>query len=269
MKSSSNVMPVLFLGHGSPMCVITDNPYRQAWIKIGKTLPKPSAILCISAHWESADMEVATTDSPATIYDFYGFPEALYAIKYPVAGAPALIDKVRAHWELADGSKTTTPIIANPYQGLDHGAWAVLMSLFPNADIPVAQMSLSRNLSVEAHNQVAQSLGALRDEGILVVASGNITHNLRLLDARPQAPAMAWAKDFDQTIAQALINQDTDTLIHYHTQPSAKLAVPTREHYLPLLYPAAMRRKKDTLKFFAEGFDMGSISMRSFILSED
>jgi 4,5-DOPA dioxygenase extradiol len=252
-------MPTIFVGHGSPMHVLTENKYRNSWVELGLSLPKPRAILCISAHWETATPELCTAQQPETIHDFYGFPSELYEITYPAPGAPFLLEEIRS----LTGQKSVSP---NSNWGLDHGAWSVLCSLFPKADIPVTQLSLAKSFSFADHFAFASQLTPLRHSGVMVVCSGNITHNLRLLgDNKP----VEWALDFDAYVTRAIVNNDTDALIDYRAAGnSSHLAVPTAEHYIPVLYAAGLREQADTLRFFVEGFDLGSLSMRSFVLEQ-
>jgi 4,5-DOPA dioxygenase extradiol len=245
-------MPALFIGHGSPMNAITDNPFRALWRELGYTLPRPRAVLCVSAHWETAAPMVCTADPPKTIHDFGGFPPALSAVRYPAPGRPALAQRIRA---LADGE-----VSLNPGWGLDHGAWQVLMHLFPAADVPVVQLSLARSYTAAQHLDLARKLSVLRGEGVLILGSGNIVHNLRQIGG---SGTPVWAIDFDTAVAKAIENQDLQALADYGALPGAALAVPTPEHYWPLLYVLATRHADDRLLFLSERFDLGSISMRS------
>jgi 4,5-DOPA dioxygenase extradiol len=252
-----NRMPAIFIGHGNPMNAITDNPYKDAWVALGKTLPRPNAILCISAHWQTRGTQVCVAKQPKTIHDFGGFPAELFAQQYPAPGAPAYAETTQAL--LPNGIVT-----GSDNWGLDHGAWTILQSLFPKADVPVFQLSLDMNLDFAAHFALAQQLASLRERGVMVIGSGNIVHNLRLLN--PQGGIPDWAINFDHYIKVALETGDDDALIHIErTGESAKLAVPSDEHYLPLLYIAAMRHANDTMHFLTENFDLGSLSMRSVI----
>lgn len=252
-------MPVLFIGHGSPMHIIEENGFRNDWIRIGQGLPAPRAILCVSAHWETQHPELCTAAHPRTIHDFYGFPQQLYEMSYPAPGAPFLLDEIAA---LAEDVR----LAANDEWGLDHGAWSVLRALFPDANIPVAQLSLAQAFSPADHVRFARQLAPLRHAGIMVICSGNITHNLRRLSASGIAP---WALQFDSYVAHALTRNDLEALIDYRAAGEAsQLAVPTDEHYVPLLYAAALREQHDDLSYFATGFDLGSLSMRSFILQQ-
>lgn len=249
-------MPVLFIGHGNPMLAITDNPYKKVWQEIAPTLPKPKAILCISAHWETLEPSICSANPPQTIHDFGGFPAELFAQRYPAPGAPELVTAVQ----------TLIPsIIVTERWGLDHGAWCVLASLFPQADIPVCQLSLARSFSPEQHFKFAEQLHNLREQGYLIIGSGNIVHNLREL---ADAEAHDWAIQFDNYIKEALTAGNHQALIDFPQAGfCAQMSVPTLEHYLPLLYCAAISKKEDTLTFFNEDFDLASLSMRSVIWS--
>jgi len=249
--------PVLFIGHGNPMNAIVPNGFRTAWQDMARTLPRPQAILCVSAHWETQYPQVCTADPPATIHDFYGFPPELFAQRYAAPGAPQLLGAVQAC--VGDGE-----VSASLQWGLDHGAWCVLQALFPEADIPVAQLSLARSFAPARHFSFARQLASLRRQGVLVLCSGNIVHNLGRMR---QAGPYDWAQRFDARVARALEQEDPDALVDYaRAGDDAALAVPTPEHYLPLLYAAALRQPGDRLSFFAEGFDLAAISMRSLQL---
>ncbi len=248
-------MPALFVGHGSPTNAIEENRFTRAWRAIADAIPRPRAILCISAHWQSDGPRVTAIDRPRTIHDFYGFPPELFRVQYPARGAPDLAARVAA-LGAAHG------IAPDEAWGLDHGAWAVLVRMYPDADVPVVQLALDTRLSPAGHVALARTLRPLRDEGVLVLGSGNIVHNLRLL--RWEDAAFGWATEFDAEVAQRIVRQDDAALIDYRALgPSAALAVPTDEHYLPLLYALALRDPGETATFFAEGITLGSISMRS------
>ncbi|NOT66216.1 MAG: 4,5-DOPA dioxygenase extradiol [Methylotenera sp.] len=250
-------MPALFIGHGNPMNAITDNPYRDAWLALGKILPRPRAILCISAHWQTRNTQVCVAEKPETIHDFGGFPAALFAQQYPAPGAPEYAKMVCDL--LPAGTITSTQ-----NWGLDHGAWSILQSLFPTADVPVFQLSLDVNLDFAAHFALGKQLTNLREQGIMIIGSGNIVHNLGRLN--PNGSAADWAEKFDFYIKQALETGDDAALIDIaRAGDCAKLAVPTDEHYLPLLYIAAMRHTDDKMQFLTESFDLGTLSMRSVI----
>ena len=249
-------MPALFVGHGSPMNGIEETEFGRAWEEVGRTLPRPAAILCISAHWESDGTLVCTTSRPETIHDFYGFPDELHRVVYPAPGAPEWAEAVR---RIAPGAD----IRSDPRRGLDHGTWVVLRRMFPKADVPVFQISLDRRRSPQEHYELARQLGPLRDQGLLIVGSGNMVHNLRLLDW--SGGAHPWATAFDQQLAALIRRHDHAALIDYPALgANAVKAIPTNEHYLPMLWTLALRREGETPQFFAEGVTLGSISMRSF-----
>lgn len=245
-------MPVVFLGHGSPMNAITDNPFRTSWAALGRELAKPRAVLCVSAHWETDTPKVCAVAQPETLHDFSGFPPALHAVRYPAPGSPPLAEEIIA---LTDGE-----VAMDNRWGLDHGAWQVLMHLFPEADVPVLQLSLARSYSAEQHVALARRLISLRAKGVLVLGSGNIVHNLRMLSAGTTPP---WALAFDAAAADAISRGDIAALADYARLPGAAQAVPTPEHYWPLLYVLALARPGEALGQFNTAFDWGSISMRS------
>lgn len=250
-------MPAMFIGHGNPMNAISDNPYRDAWRALGATLPRPAAILCISAHWQSHGTQVCAAAKPRTIHDFGGFPAELFAQQYAAPGAP----------EYAEITCDLFPpgVVSLDYDwGLDHGAWTILQALFPAADVPVLQLSLDLNLDFTAHYALAKQLAVLRTQGVMIIGSGNIVHNLSRLNPKATAD---WALAFDAYIKTALETHDDDALMHIARAGSAiaNLAVPSTEHYLPLLYVAAVRHAADQMRFLTESFDLGSLSMRSVI----
>lgn len=250
-------MPVLFIGHGSPMNAVGGNAYAASLAELGRTLPRPKAIVVVSAHWVTQSTEVLNVAQPKTIHDFYGFPPELYEMAYPAPGAPALAAQIAA---LLQGFKAAE----TGEWGLDHGAWTVLKHLYPAADIPVLQVSLAAELPLPQHVAAGAALAPLREQGVLVLASGNITHNLRDTDRRPDAKPKGWATEFDQLIARALQDRDLDSL----TDPArfgVKLwqqAHPTLEHFVPLLY-AVGAGGDGPLKFPYEEMQLGSLSMRS------
>ncbi len=253
-------LPVLFLGHGSPMNTVEDNAYRRSWQALGARLGKPKAILCISAHWETRGVYVTGSDKPETIHDFNGFPRALFDVRYRVPGSPWLAHRVAELVQM-------TRVHVDNNRGLDHGAWGVLQPLYPDADVPVVQMSLSGLQPGAWHYDLAKSLAPLRDEGVLVVASGNIVHNLRQFrfnDPRPYE----WALRFDEDIAEHIATGHHEGLLGYETLGSdALLAVPTPEHYLPLLYALALQREGEQVEFFNEDV-ISSIAMRSMVIGD-
>lgn len=247
-------LPALFIGHGSPMNAIEDNEFSQAWEALGKTLPRPEAILCISAHWETHGTQATAMDTPRTIHDFYGFPKELFAKTYPAPGSPALAAMLQ---ETLAG----TTVKADQDWGLDHGAWSVLCRLYPQADVPVVQLSLDRALSPEAHYALGQALRPLRRRGVLVVGSGNMVHNLGRMVW--QEGAFDWALDFDRTLERLILAGDHAPIIHYEDLGTpARLSIPTNEHFLPLLYILALQEPNEQVEFFAQKVTYGAISMR-------
>jgi len=251
-------MPVLFVGHGNPMNAIERNEFYRSWEVLGRRLPKPRTVLCISAHWESRFAYVTATDRPPTIHDFYGFPKALFEVNYPAPGDPRLAQRV------AD-LVTTEQVRLDPGRGLDHGAWSVLIAMYPAADIPVVQLSMDTSLSGSHHYALARQLAPLRDESVLIVGSGNIVHNLPLFsfqDAKPQA----WALQCDEELRQHIAARRHDALIDYPALGAqARLAVPTPEHYLPLLYALALQEPGETAAMFNTRV-LSSISMTSVLI---
>ena len=248
-------MPLLFVGHGSPMNAIEDNEFSQAWIAAGKELPRPKAILCVSAHWEAEGTQVTAMDKPKTIYDFYGFPPELYAKTYPAPGSPELAQRVR---------DLVKPVAVGLDQtwGLDHGAWSVLSRLFPKADVPVVQLSLDVKKSPQEHFDLGRQLKTLREEGVLILGSGNIVHNLRILNWEDSA--YDWAVSYDAKVKQWILDDDLDPIIQYQQHGrEAALAINSAEHYKPLLYVLGAKEPGEAVSFFAEKVTLGSISMRS------
>jgi len=248
-------MPALFVGHGSPLNALEDNEFSRAWTEVGKTLPTPKAILCISAHWETNGTQVTGMDQPKTIHDFGGFPPELYAMEYPALGSPDLA-------QLTQETVKQVPVRVDQTWGLDHGTWSVLCRMFPDAKIPVVQLSLDRTQPSEFHYALGQELQALRKKGILIIGSGNIVHNLRRVVF--QDDAYDWAIEFDETIKQLVLSGDHDPMVHYQSLgPTTRLAIPTNEHYLPFLYALGLQAKNEQVRFFADRVTYGSLSMRS------
>lgn len=255
MSNTGVKMPALFVGHGSPMNAIEDNEFSQAWAKAGSALPRPRAILCISAHWQGVGTQVTGMERPPMIYDFYGFPQQLSQVKYPAPGSPELARLVRQ-------TVSKTRVGLDMEWGLDHGAWSVLCRMFPQADIPVVQLCLDHTKSPAFHYALGQELRALRRQGILILGSGNVVHNLGTMGGQDEA--YDWASEFDAKIARTIQAQDHHALIHYHKLgKAAQMAIPTNEHYLPLLYVLALQEADEPIAFFAERVTLGSISMRS------
>lgn len=264
----SETMPVLFLGHGSPMNAIDDNEYRRSWQALGaqfaSTRPRPQLVLCISAHWLTDGWWLTGMDQPRTIHDFGGFPQELFDEQYPAPGDAAAA-QVIARMVRQRGS---APLRLDLTQwGLDHGAWSVLKPMFPEADIPVIQLSMDYGRAPDEHYALARQLKALRNRGVLILGSGNIVHNLRQMQrGAAGTQAYDWALEFDQTIGSYLQQGNLDALPNFQKLGQlAKMAHPTHEHYLPLLYAAGAVDAREPMRFFNTSFQAGSISMRSVI----
>ncbi len=249
-------MPALFLGHGNPMNAIQENAWTRGWAALGAALPRPEAVLCISAHWYLPATAVCISPQPRTIHDFGGFPPELYRVQYPAPGLPELAARV-AHL------LGPTPIGLDRGWGLDHGAWSVLMHLYPRADIPVVQLSIDETKAASWHYETAKKLAPLRDEGVLIMGSGNLVHNLHTYSwGNTAAEPYDWAVRFETLARDALRAKAFAPLVHYQSLGrDAMLSAPTPDHYLPLLYVLAQHRPDDAVSFPVEGFDGGSISM--------
>ena len=247
--------PALFVGHGSPMNCVADNVFTRDMHALGSTLPRPRAILVVSAHWLTRGTFVTADARPETIHDFYGFPEELYALRYPAPGAPELAQRVAA--------VTSGMVQPAPGRGLDHAAWMVLRSMYPAADVPTLEMSLDMTLSERRHYELGARLAPLRDEGVLVIGSGNIVHNLHIVDWSEDAPTADWAREFDAWVRDALAERRHKDLIDYLERgPQARMAAPTADHYLPLLYAVALQRPDETVTTVHESFQHATVSMR-------
>lgn len=258
--SSTERMPVLFLGHGSPMNAIEENQFVKGFRAISSSLPTPNAILCISAHWYTNGTFVTAMQNPRTIHDFGGFPKELYEVQYPAVGSPELAQNVK---ELLQ----PTEVGLDEKWGLDHGAWSVLKHLYPKADIPVIQMSIDFSRPPEFHFKLAQQLQQLREKGILIVGSGNIIHNLRLVDFKnfdKDNYGFDWAVEAHASINQLLLDGNYKPLIDYKKQSSAwQLAIPTPDHFLPLIYTLGLQKKGEEMLLFNDKLVAGSLSMTS------
>ena len=251
-------LPAIFFGHGNPMNALQNNAWTNAWAAIGKSLPKPKAIVCVSAHWYLPATLVTAQERPRTIHDFGGFPRELYAVKYPAPGAPELAQRIK---------DLLSPISVelDTQWGLDHGTWSVLCHVFPKADVPVIQLSIDETQPAYFHYETAKRLSSLRDEGVLIMGSGNVVHNLHAYAwGRLQVEPLDWAVRFDERARELLLAGDHDPLVLYETLGrDATLSVPTPDHYLPLLYVIAQVRTGEQISFPVEGFDGGSVSMLS------
>lgn len=250
-------MPALFLGHGSPMNTIEDNGYTRAWSRLGNGLPRPRALLVVSAHWFIGATAVTAMARPRTIHDFYGFPQELFDFDYPAPGMPELADEVaevvKPHWVGADRDQW----------GIDHGTWSVLAHLFPKADIPVVQLSINALKPLEYHLELAAKLNQLRRRGVMIVSSGNVVHNLRRIEwNRPESGA-DWAQRFDDAVARQMAEAPADILKSVE-HPDFDMAVPTPDHFIPLLYTAGLAAAENDAKALLRGYAMGSLSMTCY-----
>ncbi len=261
--NASERFPLLFLGHGSPMNAIEENEFVQGWRKAGENLEKPNAILCISAHWETKGTQVTAMLQPPTIHDFYGFPKALYEVDYPAPGSP----------ELAEETKQTiksTQVELDHSWGLDHGAWSVVKHLFPNADVPIVQMSLDSTQPPAYHYALAKELNSLRRKGVLIVGSGNMVHNLRIMDWGKPNEGYDWAQEANEKMKKYIHDGDHLSLVNYNSGGKAmQLSVPTPEHYLPLLYILALKENDENVQVFNDKTIMGSIAMTSISINSN
>ena len=259
-----DTMPLLFLGHGSPMNAIEENDFTKGFRDITQLIPKPDSILCISAHWFIKGTKVTAMEMPETIHDFYGFPKELYSVQYPAKGNPELAKSLK---------EILFPDYVEPVNewGLDHGAWSVLRHLFPAADIPVVELSIDYSKPPEYHFELAQRLSRLRDNKVLILGSGNIVHNLRLVDFGNMYKdnyGFDWAIEARETINKHLLDGNFKILLNPEKLGKAvQLAVPTPDHYLPLIYILALKHEKENLKIFNDKMVGGSMSMTSLIIS--
>ena len=258
--SNTERMPLLFLGHGSPMNAIEENEFVAGFRNVAKTLPKPKAIICISAHWFTNGTKVTAMEKPQTIHDFGGFPQALFDVQYPAKGNPELASATKLLLE-------PTLVELDEKWGLDHGAWSVLRHLYPNADIPVIQLSIDYTKPPQYHFELAQKLSKLREKGILIIGSGNIVHNLGLVDFHnfhKDDYGFDWAIEARSKFNHYLLDGDFQSLIDYHKESRAvQLAIPTPEHYLPLIYTIGLKQKNEELALFNDKLLAGSLSMTS------
>jgi 4,5-DOPA dioxygenase extradiol len=250
-------MPAIFIGHGSPTNAIEDNPFTRTLGTVGQSLEKPKAALVVSAHWLTRGSFVATTAQPETIYDFGGFQNELYQVVYPAKGSPE-------NAKLVQETIKKTQVGADPAMGLDHGAWTILKHIWPDASVPVFQLSIDYYQSPRWHYELAQELQKLREKGIMIIGSGNVVHNLgRVNFTNPSAAPEDWASEFDELVKAKINAHDHEALINYpDLGKSARIAVPTNDHYLPLLYTLGLQGKDEAHSYIFEGFQHGNISMR-------
>ncbi|MCB9201835.1 MAG: 4,5-DOPA dioxygenase extradiol [Flavobacteriales bacterium] len=261
--SSTDKMPVLFLGHGNPMNAIEENEFVQSFRKIGHEIQKPNAILCISAHWETNGTFVTAMQNPPTIHDFSGFPQALFNVQYPAPGSPELAKKTQ---EIV----TKTHVELDTKWGLDHGAWSVIKHLYPNADVPIIQMSIDYTKPPQHHYELAQQINSLRSKGVLIIGSGNMVHNLRMVawNKLNEEFAFDWASEANEKMKKYILNGDFQKLVDFKSQGIAfDLAIPTPEHFLPLLYTLALKEENENITVFNDKPIAGSLSMTSIKIS--
>lgn len=258
--SNTDKMPVLFLGHGSPMNAIEENQFVAGFRDLAKTLPQPNAILCISAHWFTNGTKVTSMQMPRTIHDFGGFPQALFDVQYPAKGSPELAIETKKILE-------PVHVDLDEHWGLDHGAWSVIKHLYPEANVPVIQLSIDYTKSGQYHFELAQKLQSLRHKGVLIIGSGNIVHNLRLVDFRnfdKDNYGFDWAMEARETVNNYLLDGNFQPLIDFERMNKAvQLAIPTPDHYLPLLYTLGLKEDSEELSLFNDKLLAGSLSMTS------
>lgn len=258
--SSTPKMPVLFLGHGSPMNAIEENEFVKGFRDVAKEIPNPNAILCVSAHWETRGTFVTAMEKPITIHDFGGFPQALFDVQYPAPGSPELARETKALVKKAD-------VGLDDKWGLDHGAWSVIKHMYPNADIPVIQMSLDYSQTPQFHYELARELKKLREKGVLIVGSGNMVHNLRMVawdKLNADEYGFDWAIEASEKMKEYILSGNHKQLIDFRSQgKSFDLAIPTPEHYLPLLYSLALKDESENVSLFNDKAVAGSLTMTS------
>lgn len=260
LKEEDEQLPVLFIGHGSPMNGIEDNEFSRTWAAFGKQIPKPKAVLVISAHWLTSGTHITAMENPKTIHDFGGFPQALFDVQYPAKGNPILAN------ETASLIQSTTVGLDHDW-GLDHGTWTVVRHMYPNADIPVLQLSIDYSKPPQYHYELAKEITALRKKGVLIIGSGNMVHNLRMVawdKINVSNYGFDWAIEMNEIFKQKIGNGDHKALIEYEKlNKAAKLAIPTPDHYYPLLYTLGLQTAKDDLHFFNDKLVGGSLNMTS------
>lgn len=252
-------MPVLFLGHGSPMNAIEENEFVTGFRNVAKQIPKPNAILCVSAHWETNGTFVTAMEKPKTIHDFGGFPKELFEVQYPAPGSPELAKETKSLIQ-------KTSVGLDDKWGLDHGAWSVIKHLYPNADVPVIQLSLDYTQTPQYHYELAQQIKSLREKGVLIIGSGNMVHNLGMVEWRRLNESFAynWAAEANEKMKQYILSGDHKQLINFRSQGKAfDLAIPTPEHFLPLLYSLALKEESDSISLFNDKAVAGSLTMTS------
>lgn len=253
-------MPVIFIGHGSPMNALLKNEYTEALAGISARVPEPEAVLVISAHWLTGGTKITSGSNPEQIYDFYGFPEELYSIVYRPPGSQEIAGMI-------SDAVTDVKIVSDEDRGIDHAAWAVLRHIYPDQNVPVLELSLDLNASPDRHYNIGRALSVLRGKGILIIGSGNIVHNLPLMHEYEGTEPRDWAVEFDGRVKKCLLENDHASLIGYEKWGRiSKYSVPTDEHYNPMLYISALKQDHEKIDFIHESFQYGTISMRSFII---
>ncbi len=254
-------MPLLFVGHGSPMNAIEETEFTKGWKKAADELPKPKAIICVSAHWQTKGTFLTSMKKPKTIHDFYGFPKALFDVEYPAPGSLALAEQTKNMIQKTEAQLDET-------WGLDHGCWSVVKQMYPNADVPVIEMSMDYTRSPQWHYELAKDLAALRKKGILIIGSGNIVHNLGMMNWHTPDNGFDWAEEANQKIKVLVIENDHQQLENYNLLGrEIQLSVPTPEHFLPLLYVLGLKEKEEQVSFFNDKTVYGSISMTSLLIN--
>ncbi len=258
MSENAELMPTLFVGHGSPMNALETNEFTKSWSELGKEIPEPKAILAISAHWETRGSQVTAMQRPSTIHDFGGFPKKLFEVQYPAMGDPDLAQS------LCSNSKKISPDLK---WGLDHGSWSVLRHIYPQANIPVVQLSLDYHKSPKEHFDFAKELAELRLKGVLIIGSGNIVHNLSQLAWNKMHESefgFDWAIEANEIVKKNILNNNISNLLEYQKMgKDMQMAIPTPEHFLPLLYILALKKEEEAFSFFNDKALMGSLTMTS------
>jgi 4,5-DOPA dioxygenase extradiol len=261
--TTAPLMPAAFFGHGSPMNALETNRYSKAWQSFGASAPRPRAILVVSAHWYTTVTAVTAMAQPRTIHDFYGFPRALFEVEYPARGDPALAE------EIADVAKPLTVGLDRDSWGLDHGTWSVLVHAFPKADIPVVQLSIDARESLEYHFDLGSRLQKLRERGVLILGSGNVVHNLRAIDWSRPDQGLDWARRFDDA-ARELLTNDPGKIVRLREHRDYRLAVPTPDHFLPVVYVAGLAAAESRpARALVDGYAYGSLSMTAYVLDAE
>ena len=262
LTADGNLMPVLFIGHGSPMNGIEDNDFTKRWTAIAAEIPVPKAVLVVSAHWLTKGTRVTAMDFPETIHDFGGFPQKLFDVQYPAPGSPAIAKETVSLIH-------STPVELAHDWGLDHGTWTIVRHMYPKADVPVLQLSIDHTREPRYHYDLAKELYELRKKGVLIIGSGNMVHNLRMIawdKMKEPEYGYDWALELNQTFKNLIANGDHDALINYSRIRNHQLAVPTPEHYIPLLYTLGLKGNKDAVSFFNDKAVAGSLTMTSLRL---